>query len=100
MLPNNAEQRISQRDILRRSPVALSDIIPQQKRAHPAGGFLSYRKLISYTIKKIRKQLVFESFLYSYESYKLLTGIEPVTSALPMRRTTDCATAARNYHLL
>ena len=50
--------------------------------------------------KKIRKQLVFESFLYSYESYKLLTGIEPVTSALPMRRTTDCATAARNYYLL
>ena len=53
MLPNNAEQRISQRDILRRSPVALSDIIPQQKRAHPAGGFLSYRKVISYTIKKV-----------------------------------------------
>ena len=43
------EQRISQRDILRRCCVALSDIIPQQKRAHPAGGFLSYRKAISYT---------------------------------------------------
>ena len=25
---------------------------------------------------------------------KLMTGIEPVTSALPMRRTTDCATSA------
>ena len=25
---------------------------------------------------------------------ELLTGIGPVTSALPMRRTTDCATAA------
>lgn len=24
-----------------------------------------------------------------------MTGIEPVTSALPMRRTTDCATSAR-----
>ena len=35
------EQRISQRDILRRSPVALSDIIPQQKRAHPCGAFFA-----------------------------------------------------------
>ena len=26
---------------------------------------------------------------------KLMTGIEPVTSALPMRRTTDCATSAK-----
>ena len=28
------------------------------------------------------------------DSLKLLTGIEPVTSALPMRRNTDCATTA------
>ena len=48
------EQRISQRDILRRFCVALSDIIPQQKRAHPAGGFFSYRKAISYTRKNPR----------------------------------------------
>ena len=26
--------------------------------------------------------------------FKLITGIEPVTSALPMRRTTDCAISA------
>ena len=32
------------------------------------------------------------------KNIKLLTGIGPVTSALPMRRTTDCATAA--YYLI
>ena len=35
------EQRISQRDILRRFCVALSDIIPLQKRAHPCGAFFA-----------------------------------------------------------
>ena len=33
-------------------------------------------------------------------SRELLTGIGPVTSALPMRRTTYCATAARPVHAL
>ena len=28
------------------------DILPLRASAHPAGGFLSYRKAISYTIKK------------------------------------------------
>ena len=53
MLPNNAEQRISQRDILRRFCVALSDIFPLQKRAHPCGAFLCNRKFrgISYRAK-------------------------------------------------
>ena len=29
---------------------------------------------------------------------ELMTGIGPVTSALPMRRTTDCATSAYSEH--
>lgn len=33
-------------------------------------------------------------FVYYINYKKLATGIEPVTSALPMRRTTDCAMPA------
>ena len=63
------EQRISQRDILRRSPVALSDIIPLQKSAHPAGGFLSYRKAISYTTKNSLSIHSNQQAIFCHKSY-------------------------------
>ena len=43
-------------------------------------------------IKTFRNVTPRKAFIFN--SLELLTGIGPVTSALPMRRTTDCATAA------